>query len=130
RQFKHPFGISPKAYHTRGHLLEAARTLRSNSDKSFKAVAYSMGFKDPKSFTRRFKQHLGVKPSDLRLHPSSGVVESNGVRPNIFPMNVHLFPPEASPSLDQYLPKKRRMVPALPEREVILDKLRHSEKYV
>ena len=96
RQFKHHFGISPKAYHTRARLQEAARSLRG-SDKSIKAVAYGMGFGDPKSFTRRFKQHLGVKPSDLRLTSPSDALENSDTNRKIFPMNVHLLPPQTSP---------------------------------
>jgi AraC family transcriptional regulator of arabinose operon len=130
RQFKHHFGISPKAYHTRARLQEAARSLRG-SLKSVKAVAYAMGFNDPKSFTRRFKQHLGVRPSDLRLHPKSEAVEGAATKRAIFPLNVHLLPPQSGTrALEQYFPKNRSRASRLPEPESIMDKLRHPEKYV
>ena len=96
RQFKHHFGTSPKAYHTRARLQEAARWLRG-SDKPIKAIAYGLGFNDPKSFARRFKQHFGVKPSDLRLTAPSDSVDTSAASKKIFPMNVHLIPPQSSP---------------------------------
>jgi len=128
RQFKHHFGISPKAYHTRARLQEAARSLRTGQ-KSVKAVAYSTGFNDPKSFTRRFKQHLGVKPSDLRLNVPSQVLAAAGK--SIFPMNVHLLPPQTKLlALDRYLPRSKTPAPDLSQQDSILDKLRHPEHYV
>jgi AraC-like DNA-binding protein len=130
RQFKHHFGMSPKAYHTRARLQEAARALRG-SDKPIKAVAYDLGFGDPKSFTRRFRHHLGVKPSDLRPSAPPGTTDAPGAGNKIFPMNVHLLPPQASPlCFDRYLPRKKRTAPALDERGAMADKLRHPEKYV
>jgi len=129
RQFKQHFGISPKAYHTRARLQEAARWLRS-SDKSIKAVAYSLGFNDPKSFTRRFKHHLGVKPSDLRLTAASEPLNTP-LATRIFPMNVHLLPPQTGPMCFQrYYPKSKGAAAALSEPDAILDKLVHPEKYV
>lgn len=132
RQFKHHFGISPKAYHTRARLQEAARSLRDGS-RSIKSIAYSTGFSDPKSFARRFKQHLGVKPSDLRLSAQSDAIEHPSGKPTLFPMNIHLLPPEATPvSIKRYFPKAKGLTPPPFEREqdVILDKLSHPEKYV
>ena len=130
RQFKHHFGTSPKAYHTRARLQEAARWLRG-SDKSIKAIAYGLGFNDPKSFARRFKQHFGVKPSDLRLTAPSDSVDTSAASKKIFPMNVHLIPPQSSPlCLERYFPKRKGAELALPERDAILDKLRYPEKYV
>jgi AraC-like DNA-binding protein len=130
RQFKQHFGISPKAYHTRARLQEAARSLRG-SEKSIKSIAYSMGFSDPKSFTRRFKQHLGVKPSDLRLAAPSDAAEACTPNRTLFPMNVHLLPPQTSPaSFKRYFPKTKGATRPRAEEDSILDKLSHPEKYV
>src|ERR1039457_2909611 len=93
RQFKKHFGLSPKAYHTRARLQEAARALRG-SDKSIKALAYDLGFCDPKSFTRSFKHYLGVTPSDLRLSTPAEAAETPHANRRGFPMNVHLLPPD------------------------------------
>jgi len=130
RQFKHHFGISPKAYHTRARLQEAARWLRG-SDKSIKAVAYGLGFGDPKSFMRRFRQHLGVKPSDLRLTAAAESADISAAGKQIFPINVHLLPPQTSPLyFERYFPRGRADEPGLAQREAIRDKLEHPEKYV
>jgi AraC-like DNA-binding protein len=130
RQFKQHFGISPKAYHTRARLQEAARSLRG-TEKSIKSIAYSMGFSDPKSFTRRFKQHLGVKPSDLRLTAPSDAAEACTTSRTLFPLNVHLLPPQTTPvSFKRYFPKGKGTIPAPSDHDKILDKLSHPEKYV
>jgi len=130
RQFKHHFGVSPKAYHTRARLQEAARWLRGG-DKSIKAVAYGLGFGDPKSFTRRFRQHLGVKPSDLRLTAPSESADTSAAGKKVFPMNVHLLPPQTSPPcFDRYFPRGKADEPVLAQPEAIRDKLEHPEKYV
>jgi AraC-like DNA-binding protein len=130
RQFKDQFGMSPKAYHTRARLQEAARSLRG-SRKSIKAIAYELGFNDPKSFTRRFKHCLGVTPSDLRLAPTSGTAEAAEIRKQGFPMNVHLLPPDPGQRDFQcYLPRKTRGPASRAEQNKLLDKLCHPEKYV
>lgn len=130
RQFKKHFGLSPKAYHTRARLQKAARVLRG-SDKSIKAVAYGLGFSDPKSFTRRFKHYLGVTPSDLRLSTPSEAAETPQANKRGFPMNVHLLPPDPNQhGFERYMPRRKRATSALTEQDVILDKLCHPEKYV
>ena len=59
---------TPKACHTQARLREARRWLRSG-EQSVKQVALNLGFNDPKTFTRRFKHHYGINPSDLAQAP-------------------------------------------------------------
>ncbi len=130
RRFKSRFGLSPKAYHMRARLQEAARSLRGGG-QSIKAVAYNLGFSDPKSFARRFKHCLGVTPSDLRSSTSSVAAETVHAHKHGFPINVHLVPPPLHGSgFDRYLPKGRRAATTFAESNVILDKIRHPEHYV
>jgi len=98
--FKQRFGATPKAYHTHARLREAARLLRF-TDKPVKTVAYEMGFTNARTFTRLFRNRLGVLPSDMRMGAitpmgveiSSDEVPRTGGR--LFPMNKALVSPQA-----------------------------------
>jgi len=96
REFKQRFGISPKAYHTHARIREATRLLRS-THMSVKAIAYELGFADPKSFMRLLKKHLGVVSSDLRsaidVKPKRFIKRGNA----LFSINKHIVPPHAKP---------------------------------
>ncbi|WP_372827295.1 AraC family transcriptional regulator [Polaromonas sp.] len=46
--------------------FERARDLLNRSDKPVKQVAAAVGFKNEKSFTRAFKQWMGVSPGEFR----------------------------------------------------------------
>jgi AraC-like DNA-binding protein len=130
RRFKGRFGLSPKAYHMRARLQEAARSLRGGG-QSIKTVAYNLGFSDPKSFARCFKHFLGVTPSDLRSSTSSAAAGTVQSHKQGFPINVHLVPPPLNWSgFDRYLPKGPRATTTFAESGVILDKIRHPEHYV
>jgi AraC-like DNA-binding protein len=130
RRFKSRFGLSPKSYHLRARLQEAARSLRDGG-QSIKTVAYNLGFSDPKSFARRFKHALGVTPSDVRSSTSSQASETIQPRKGGFQMNVHLVPPQPNWSgFERYLPKGRRATTTFVESDVILDKIQHPEHYV
>jgi AraC-like DNA-binding protein len=92
RCFKYRFGIGPKAYQMAARMREAAHLLR-HTDQSIKAIAYTLGFRDPKSFTRAFHKQLGVQPTQMRLIPQTRE-PAPAVTPNVlFPVNVHLLPP-------------------------------------
>lgn len=97
REFKQRFGVSPKAYHTHARMREAALFLR-NTDMRVKAIAYELGFSDPKSFMRIFKKHLGLSPSKLRsaTHMHLENVAKQGKA--LFPVNKHVIPPNAKPN--------------------------------
>ena len=130
RMFKSRFRISPKAYHMRARLQEAARSLRGGG-QSIKTVAYNLGFSDPKSFARRFKHCFGVTPSHLQSSTSSAAAETVHSHKQGFTLNVHLVPPPLNESdFDRYLPKGAGATTTFEKPHVILDKIRHPEHYV
>jgi AraC-like DNA-binding protein len=129
RQFKNYFAISPKAYHMQVRLQEAVRILHGG-DKSIKEVASRLGFNSPKTFTRCFKNHFGMIPSELQLSPPSKTMENVTTSKRPFLINQHLLPVATSPSFfERYVPKKKPTATTLPEHAAILDKLLHPEKY-
>ena len=58
-------GISPKQYLTELRLINAKRFLRE-TEHSISEIAISIGFPDVLSFSKFFKSHIGVSPSDFR----------------------------------------------------------------
>ncbi|MBN7813359.1 helix-turn-helix domain-containing protein [Algoriphagus sp. H41] len=56
---------SPLQYIKERRLLEARRLLR-HTDKSVKEIAYEIGFEDPQTFGRFFRNSLGVSPSEFK----------------------------------------------------------------
>lgn len=108
RAFKQRFGLTPQAYHTHARLREASRLLRS-SDKPIKTIAFEFGFGDAKFFTRLFKRHLGVLPSDIRLGRASFPRQTVNEAGRLFPTNQHLLPPQSGPNWRmRYFPRRRR----------------------
>ena len=65
RTFKKRFGVSPKAYHSKLKMQEAMRRLRAGGS-SVKAIAYDLGFRHPRSFTRRFREYPFGRRADPR----------------------------------------------------------------
>jgi AraC-like DNA-binding protein len=47
-------------------MTEARRSLLYETHKSVKEIAYELGFDDPAYFTRYFKKHNGVSPTDFK----------------------------------------------------------------
>ena len=47
-------------------LIDAAKEKMLGTTKSVSEVAYELGFKYPSHFTRTFKQHVGLSPSEYR----------------------------------------------------------------
>jgi AraC-like DNA-binding protein len=108
RMFRQRFELNPKAYHVHARLREAARLLR-RTDKPIKNIALEMGFADPRIFSRLFKHHLGVLPSDIRLGVTPPPEESPTEAGQLFPLNRHLLPPESGPNWRVvYFPRKRK----------------------
>lgn len=106
RAFRQRFGLTPKLYHTHVRLREAARLLRSTT-QPVKAIAYELGFGDSRTFSRLFKRHLGVLPSDLHLDQGPAAKTAPPLVGRLFPMNSHLVPPEAAPYwIRRYYPRK------------------------
>lgn len=107
RAFKQRFGLTPQAYHTHARLREAARLLRS-TDIPIKEIAFEFGFGDAKFFTRLFKRHLGVLPSDIRLGNEPRPKEAASEIGYLFPTNKHLLPPRSGPNWRmRYFPRRR-----------------------
>lgn len=48
------------------HLLEKAKTLLINSNKSINEIAYELGFEYPQNFSKLFKKKLGISPTMYR----------------------------------------------------------------
>jgi AraC-like DNA-binding protein len=61
--FRLRFGMRPLEYRT-GLRLARARELLSTSTLNVKEVAHKVGFSDALYFSRVFKQHFGMSPSD------------------------------------------------------------------
>jgi len=64
RMFKAAYGITFRNYVVRFRLREACRLLQSNP-VSVTEVAYAVGFNDVSYFSRIFKRHFSVSPSDV-----------------------------------------------------------------
>lgn len=47
-------------------VLQEAKKMILASDKSFKEIAFELGFNSPAYFSRYFKKHLGINPSQFR----------------------------------------------------------------
>jgi AraC-like DNA-binding protein/ligand-binding sensor protein len=65
--FTSTLGISFKQYQIRQRLKLADRLLTTNPDWRITRVAEACGFDDPLYFSRTYKKHRGVSPSQCRL---------------------------------------------------------------
>jgi AraC-like DNA-binding protein len=63
RVFEEQLHTSPAQYLAQFRMQQACALLGA-TDLSVKAVAYSVGFEDPLHFSRRFKEIVGVSPSE------------------------------------------------------------------
>lgn len=63
--FKDCFGVSPCQYQIKNRIAYA-RFLIENTDNSIKEIAIQLGYPDPYTFTKQFKQCIGVAPTKLR----------------------------------------------------------------
>lgn len=64
RQFKRYFGISALDYLTQVRMQQAETMLRDHQF-NVSQVAEAVGYRDPDQFTRIFKRHYGLRPSDI-----------------------------------------------------------------
>jgi AraC-like DNA-binding protein len=62
REFRRQFCCTPQAW-LQAKRLEAARRMLCEAE-SVKAVAYTLGFPQLSQFSRDFKRHFGVTPSE------------------------------------------------------------------
>lgn len=64
RRIKELTGFTPKQYLNHTRYWQAKHLLESNKYASVKKVAYNVGFKDEKNFSRNFKKRFGKYPSE------------------------------------------------------------------
>ena len=72
REFKAAFGVTFVQYLSR-YRVAAAKRLLANPRMSVTDVAAAAGFSDPSYFTRVFRKHEGVSPSEYRASAASDV---------------------------------------------------------
>lgn len=65
RLFKARLNESPQQYLVR-YRIDRAKDLIENENFPFNVVATSVGYKDPLSFSREFKNRMGMSPSEYR----------------------------------------------------------------
>ena len=65
KKVKAATGDSPSSIIRKTRLERAAQILRKKGDLNISDVAYQVGFSNPKSFSRAFKDQFGVAPSDF-----------------------------------------------------------------
>lgn len=64
RKIKTATGLTAKKYIQEIRYWEARRLIETKEYESVKAVCYSVGFRDPKHFSRKFKERFGQYPSE------------------------------------------------------------------
>ena len=72
RLFKEVYGLGFMDYVLRKRM-DGAKDLLDNSQMPITSIGYEVGFKDPSSFARAFKQYAGCTPSEYRLARHSEV---------------------------------------------------------
>ncbi|MBC3759126.1 AraC family transcriptional regulator [Hyunsoonleella sp. SJ7] len=63
-------------YISRMRIETGAKLLRY-SNEPVENIAYSVGFETPSSFSKAFKSHLGISPSEYRKNKSFSIIKSN-----------------------------------------------------
>lgn len=66
RRFRQRFGVSPVRWRTHEILRHAAERLVAEPDLPVKTLARQLGFTDDWSFTRAFRRHFGLLPTQVR----------------------------------------------------------------
>ncbi|NHN78350.1 helix-turn-helix domain-containing protein [Azotobacter chroococcum] len=69
RAFKDVYGVGFLEF-VQSKRMEHAHDLLLNSQMPVSSIAYASGFKDPSYFTRAFRQHYGLSPSEFRSRNS------------------------------------------------------------
>jgi AraC family transcriptional regulator of arabinose operon len=64
--FRKQTGMTPHQVHNRMRFQEAARLL-ADTQLSIKEISWHVGFRSVTSFSRQFKRHWTVAPSEYRL---------------------------------------------------------------
>ncbi len=76
RKFKDAFGLSFRDYIVR-YRLRAACALLKNPGASVTEVAFAVGFNDVSYFSRMFKRHFGMPPSERQAGQSNGDLDGS-----------------------------------------------------
>lgn len=74
--FKEYCGVNFVNYLTYLRMEKASRLLRDTLI-SVKEVCYTVGYCDPNYFSRKFKQHFGVSPSEYRSRHKDNIIHFN-----------------------------------------------------
>ncbi|TCD02725.1 helix-turn-helix transcriptional regulator [Pedobacter psychroterrae] len=69
REFKNRFGITLKDFITQ-EKMDAAHYLLAKDHLSVTDVSQRLGYGDPQSFSRKFRNHFNYSPSDAVNHPN------------------------------------------------------------
>ena len=64
RIFKKKYGLSPAIFITQERMRQAKELLESREDMTIQAVALQVGYRDPLYFSRTFRKHFGIAPSE------------------------------------------------------------------
>jgi AraC-like DNA-binding protein len=64
--------VTPTTWHER-RRVEAAKLALATTDQSFKHVSTDLGFRYPAHFTKWFKRHARLTPTDFRRQATSGI---------------------------------------------------------
>jgi AraC-like DNA-binding protein len=70
RLFRKATGVTPMTY-LRGLRMDRAAQLLCSGEQTIAQVADAVGFADPYHFSRVFRQHMGMAPSDYRERAST-----------------------------------------------------------
>jgi AraC family transcriptional regulator len=77
RIFKSIMKETPVDYVNRLRVEKAASALTHLPDVKISEIAYRLGFSSPTSFTRSFKKHFGLSPSEFKIHRAEQTTVNN-----------------------------------------------------
>ncbi len=63
--FKTVTNLSPQEYLLR-YRMEQAKVLLSQTEKKVGEIALQIGYSDPMAFSKMFKKHTGISPTEFR----------------------------------------------------------------
>lgn len=66
KKMKRVTGLSPNEFVVTTRL-DVSRSLLAEGKLSIKEIAYTIGFNDPKYFSRRFKKEFGITPKEFKV---------------------------------------------------------------
>ena len=69
-QFKDYTGFSPHTYQIRLRL-ERAKELMNSTTMNISEIAFAVGYDNPLYFSRLFRRHMGLSPSEYRREVSA-----------------------------------------------------------